>query len=582
MSAARKSAQSLRSLSRLALPYFRSEERWSALLLLVGVIGCELASVAVAVRVNLWRNDFYQSLQNRSWDGFVRQFWVFSLLAIGFIFATVYQQYLTQWLTIRWRRWMTAHLLDGWLDGATHYRMRLASSGTDNPDQRVADDTRLFIADGLALLTGGDGKPGLIGAVASLFSFAAVLWALANAIPLTLFGVSYHVPGYLVWMALAYAMFGTFFTHLIGRKLIPLNYEREQREADFRFALVRLRENAEPVALMRGEDFERSALDRRFRAIVQNWHALILKEMNLNFFSTSYKFASQYFPYFMVSPMYFAGGMQFGKFMQIGSAFNEVRTAFSFFVAAYPLLAELVAAEQRLTGFEAAILTSKTAKSSAADRRSLIVPPTDSEHVLAASGLRVLAHDDGHVIGAVNELSLAWGERLRLDGASGAGKSSVIRALAGIWPFIEGHVHLNAKQIMVLPQQDYMPLGTLAEALAYPSQADMFSRVQLAKALNEAGLGGLVANLEADIAWSSRLSGGERQRIGFARALLHKPDLLILDEAGSALEESTETELHDLIRERLPETAVLTISHREIDGLYHDRCARVESSARRA
>lgn len=546
---------------RLARPFFASDERWAARALLGGIVAAQLALVAVAVRTNVWRNDFFQSLQERNWDGFLLQFWVYSAIGVALIAATVLQHYLTQWLIIRWRRWMTARLLDGWLDGPTHERMRHGPGGTDNPDQRIAEDAKLFVTQVLGLATG------LLGSIASLVSFAAILWGLSADVPLSLFGATTRIPGSLLWAALGYAALGTWLSHLVGRKLIPLNFEQERREADFRYALVRLRENGEAVGLMGGEAREQALLTERFRAIVANWYRLIARQLKLGLLTGTYRHYSLFFPYLVMSPAYFAGAMAFGALMQAGSAFNEVRSALSYVVTIYPRLAELAAATERLAGFEAAL---------AASRRGAAPPAEPApDTVLAIRDLRIL---DGHgrTLAALDALTLRRGERCLLVGPSGAGKTSLARVLAGFGPRWTGTAGIRTVRAMILPQRPYLPLGTLRTALAYPGTPDDFSDEALAGTLRDVGLPDLAPQLDAAARWDRTLSVGEQQRIGVARALLHAPELLVLDEATSALDPEAEAMLYRRLADRLPRTAILTLGTRRTLAAFHDRVEAME------
>ncbi|MFT4119817.1 ABC transporter ATP-binding protein/permease [Bradyrhizobium sp.] len=536
---------SLRDVIRIATPYFRSDERWAAIGLSVCIVAAQLALVGAAVAENYWRNAFFQTLQDKDWNGFLTQFGVFSVIGIVFVLATVYQRYLIQWLTIRWRRWLTTRYVGEWLDGPVHYRAALAGGPVDNPDQRIADDIRQFI-DGVIALT-----VGLIGAVARVFSFVAVLWTLSNLVPLRIFGGSYVIPGYLVWAALIYAGLGTIVTHLIGRHLIAIDFERERREADFRFALVRVRENSEAVAMMRGEASERGDLLGRFSDIARNWYRLMRWEQFVSLFAESYKYYSRYFPYFALSPLFFGGPMQLGAFMQAGSAFNSVHQAFSYFIGSYVRIAELAATVQRLSQFERAMAAaaSKGDAASASIDKALEV---DDIEVRDPSGRKIvsLAH-----------LGLASGESALLIGRSGIGKTSLLRAMGGIWPYVTGKVARPAERIMALPQRPYVPLGSLRRAVSYPAPIGAFDDERLREALGAVGLGYLAACLDDVEAWDRRLSEGEKQRLSMARVLLARPDLILLDEATSGLEQAAERDLHRELRNRLPHAAILAASH---------------------
>ncbi|PZA13754.1 ABC transporter ATP-binding protein/permease [Rhodopseudomonas palustris] len=552
----------LRSALRLAVPYFRSDQRWIGLGLLASLIGAQLVAVGAAVAENYWRNAFFQTLQDKNWPGFIEQFWVYALIAVFHICGAVYQRYLGQWLTIRWRSWMTAHYLDRWLHGSTHYRATMAAGAVDNPDQRIAEDVRSYISLTLELLVG------LIGAIARLTSFVAILWALSSSIPFSIFGVT--IPGYLVWAALIYAVAGSAVTHWIGRRLIGIDFEQERREADFRFALVRLRENSEAVALLHGEDFEKRGLAQRFQAIVDNWFRLMKLQQLIGLFSESYKRYSLYFPYFVMAPLFFGGTMQLGSFMQSGSAFNEVRNSFSYFINAYLKLAELAAVTHRLSQFAEVMERSKAADAevcspdgAALDASEIVVKTAAGAPIIAVDGVRIES-----------------GTSLLITGPSGTGKTSFIRALAGIWPFVDGKVSTATRRPLVLPQRPYLPLGTLRAALSYPEAPDGSNAARMVAALKDVGLDDFVSQLDQSDRWDVRLSEGEKQRLSIARALLYRPDLLVLDEATSSLDKASEISLHRLLRTRLSAATIVAVSHQDALHPVYDRVTVLERSSR--
>lgn len=545
----------LRGAWRIAAPYFRSDERWIGFGLLAALIGAQLVIVGAAVAENYWRNAFFQTLQEKNWPGFIQQFWFYAFIAVFHISGPVYQRYMTQWLTIRWRRWLTTYYLDRWLDGPTHYRAMIAPDAIDNPDQRVAEDIRSFISVSLDLFSG------LIGAIARMFSFIAVLWSLSNLIPFTMFG--FTIPGYLVWAALIYAIIGSAVTHLIGRRLIALDYEQEKREANFRFALVRLRENGEAVALLRGEASEKRDLLTRFQAIVLNWYHLMNRQQFVGLFSEAYRRYSLYFPYFVMAPLFFGGNMQLGAFMQSGQAFNEVRSAFSYFITSYVKIAELSAIVQRLVQLEMSLPHDDTRD------RKLETPAPDAG--LQASGLRICTPEGAGIV-ELDALKVARGEALLITGASGVGKTSLLRGLSGIWPYFSGDMRSTVERPLALPQRSYLPLGSLRRALAYPVDGAAFlTDEDLRDALDAVGLPHLGHALDDVARWDTRLSEGEKQRLSIARALLYRPDFLMLDEATAALDEASEVAMHRLIRERLPKATILAVSHRDAVAELYDR-----------
>jgi vitamin B12/bleomycin/antimicrobial peptide transport system ATP-binding/permease protein len=565
----KKFASTIAAIWRLSMPYFRSEDRWPGRILLAAVIAMELSIVALQVILNLWYNRFYNTLQDRDWNGFVSAILFFCVLAAIYTVVAVYQTYLNQWLQIRWRRWMTQTYLRQWLNAANHYRMQLLGDAADNPDQRIADDLRLFVGATLTLGTG------LLNAIVSFCSFVVILWSLSEQAPLHLFGGRFDIPGYLVWAAIIYAIFGTAFTHLIGWRLIPLNFQQQRFEADFRFNLVRTRENSEQIAALGGEAAERERHLARFGPVIDNWLAIMQRTKLVTFFTQSYGQASVIFPFIVVSPAYFAGAMQLGGLMQTAQAFKNIQEALSYFITSYRDIAEWRAIVDRLSGFEDAI---------EAGRALALTPPT-IEVVQRRGAPFVADHLDvrlprGEPILAAERLAFPAAERVLVTGPSGAGKSTLFRAIAGIWPFGSGRVTVPAEaKVMLVPQRPYFPVATLATAVAYPARAGEFDDACVAEALLAVGLPHLVPRLGEEAHWNRMLSHGEQQRLAIARALLHAPDYLFLDEATASLAEAAEAALYRLLQDRLKGTAVISIGHRSTLGAFHRRRIELEPEA---
>jgi vitamin B12/bleomycin/antimicrobial peptide transport system ATP-binding/permease protein len=554
-------ASTIAAIWRLSIPYFRSEDRWPGRILLGAVIAVELSLVAALVFLNQWYNRFYNTLQDHDWNAFVSAVLFFCVLAAIYTVLVVYKLYLNQWLQIRWRRWMTQTYLRQWLNSANHYRMQLVGDAADNPDQRIADDLRLFVENTLTLGTG------LLNAIVSLCSFVVILWGLSEQAPLHLFGASFAIPGYLVWAALIYAAIGTVITHLIGWRLIPLNFQQQRYEADFRFNLVRTRENAEQIAALGGEAAERERHLNRFGFVVHNWLALMSRQKKLMFFAQSFTQASVIFPYVVVSPVYFSGAMQLGGLMQTASAFNSVQTALSYFITTYRDIAEWSAIAERLSGFEDAI---------EAGRALALTPPT--VEVVQRDGAAFTADrldvrlPDGAPMVAADHVAFPAGDWILVTGPSGSGKSTLFRAIAGIWPFGSGRVTVpEGAKVMLVPQRPYCPVAPLAAAVGFPAKAGTFSDARVAEALVAVGLPGLTARLSEEEHWSRILSLGEQQRLAVARALLHAPDYLFLDEATASLDEAAEAALYRLLQDRLRGTTIISIGHRSTLGAFHGR-----------
>jgi vitamin B12/bleomycin/antimicrobial peptide transport system ATP-binding/permease protein len=554
-------ASTIATIWRLSIPYFRSEERWPGRILLAAVIAMELALVGLNVVLNLWYKYFYDALQNRNWNAFVSLILFFCGLAAVYIVLAVYKTYLNQWLQIRWRRWMTQHYLRQWLAAANHYHMQLLGDSADNPDQRIAEDVKSFVDSALSIVIG------LLSSVVTFCSFVVILWGLSEEAPLHLFGAESTIPGYLVWAALIYAALGTTLTHLIGWRLIPLNFQQQRFEADFRFNLVRTRENSEQIAALGGDDAEREEHLGRFQPVIVNWLAIMRRTKLVNFFAAGYAQVSVIFPYIVVSPAYFSGAMQLGDLMQTGSAFDNVRTALSYFISNYQSIAEWRAVMDRLSGFEQSIEASRTAA---------LAPPTIDVERRSGAAFIVERLDvrlpNGEPIVAVDRIEFAPGDRVLITGPSGSGKSTLFRAIAGIWPFGSGRVQVPAEaKVMLIPQRPYFPLAPLAAAVSYPAKADTYDDARVAEALVAVGLSELVPRLRDEEHWNRMLSLGEQQRLAIARALLHAPDYLFLDESTASLDEAAEAALYRLLLERLKGATIVSIGHRSTLRAFHAR-----------
>jgi vitamin B12/bleomycin/antimicrobial peptide transport system ATP-binding/permease protein len=553
---------------RLSLPYFKSEEKLAANALLFSIIALNLAMVGMNVVLNFWNGAFYDSLQTRDWNSFVSLLFLYKKTPHGFlpgfcgiaavyILVAVYSTYLNQWLQIRWRRWLTRRYLDDWLGDRVYYRMSLVArpggEGTDNPDQRISEDIRDFVDNTLSL--GLD----LLSNVVTLFSFVGILWSLSGA--MKIFGL--NIPGYMVWVALIYAVVGTWLTHLIGRPLARLSFVQQRREADFRFALARMRENTEGIALYHGEDEEHGELEKRFGGVIENWWAIMRRTKALNALTSGYGQIATIFPIVVAAPRYFSGAIQLGTLTRIASGFGQVQGAMSWFVSSYASLASWSAIVERLGSFERAIQEAKLHGGDGAERVKAGEAVTlDDVGLFLPDGKPLMEHA---------RLSLTPGEATVISGASGSGKSTLFRVLAGIWPYSGGRITLPAGSSMFLPQRTYLPLGTLHRAITYPADPATLPAGAAEEVLTAIGLGHLLPELEEHRNWALSLSGGEQQRLAIGRALLLKPDWLFLDEATANLDPEAEQQLYDLLRTRLPQTTVVSIAHRESVARLHER-----------
>jgi vitamin B12/bleomycin/antimicrobial peptide transport system ATP-binding/permease protein len=553
----------------LVKPYWQSEERGMAWLLLVVVVALNLGLVALSVAFNKWNNGFYNSIQNKDYEAFKSQLLYFAILAFGFIVVAVYQSYLRQMLQIRWRRWLTGVFLEDWLANRCYYRIELKGQGTDNPDQRIQEDLQVFTESTLGL------SLDLMNSVVTLFSFVTILWGLSGAFGFTAFGHEVHVPGYMVWCALVYAIVGTALTHKLGRPLIALNYQQQRYEADMRYGLVRLRENAEGIAFYRGEHDERKVLQHRFGLVFGNFISLMNYKKRLTWFTAMYGQLAVIFPFVVAAPRFFSGKIQLGDLMQTASAFGRVQESLSWFIDSYTQLATWKATADRLTSFHQAI---QEAAAAAQDPDGIGLE-TGGDTSISARDL-VVTLPDGRVLLGHVECSLRRGQHALLTGPSGSGKSTLFRALAGIWPFGHGRVQVPAgATTLFLPQRPYLPLGTLRDVVAYPRGAQSVTDADVRSALQACGLEHLCASLDEEHRWSQRLSPGEQQRLAFARVLINKPDWLFLDEATSALDEELERKVYALVREQLPATTMVSIAHRPTVANFHQRRLKIETGA---
>jgi len=545
---------------RLAQCYWTSEEKWSAWALLVSVIGLNLGNVYVSVRINEWNRSFYNALQAFDSEGLFRQLGIFCVLVVFAISMSVYGLYLSQMLQIRWRRWLTSRYLGAWLADQAYYQLELGGR-TDNPDQRIAEDLNQFTTYVLSL------SIGLISSVVSLISFLVILWGLSGPADIALgTWTTLHIPAYLVWAALLYAGIGTWLTVKIGRPLVPLNYARQRFEADFRFSLVRFRENAESVALSGGEPLELQLFKERFSSVFENFCQIMKRQKRLTWFTLGYAQVAVIFPVVVISPRYFLKQIGLGGLMQAVNAFSFVQNALSFIVNSYADIAAWQAVTERLGGFEERLEALHQGKRAA------------RQIVLRRGGLGVAVHEldidmpDGTALLRAVSFAPARGKAVLIAGPSGAGKSTLLRAIAGIWPYGRGEIRLGKGPILFVPQRPYLPLGTLASALRYPGiEKGAFSIQSLEAVLQEVGLGALAAELDDGQNWSQRLSLGEQQRLAFARILLIKPLLLFLDEATSALDEVCEARLYGLLRTAPWRPTIVSVGHRSTLRGFHDQ-----------
>ena len=537
--------------------YWKSEERWWARGLLTVIILLSLGQVYMLVLLNQWHNEFYNALQNYDYPSFWPLIGQFTVIAFVYIIMAVYAVYLRQMLEIKWRTWMTRHYLRSWMAKQVYYKLQVLNSDMDNPDQRISEDINSVINLTLTLFLG------FLKQFTTLMAFVFVLWNLSGVLEIPFGETVLSVPGYMVFLCLIYSTLGTWFAHKVGSRLISLNYDQQRFEADFRFNMVRVRENSESIAFYRGEQPELEGFDQRFKNVIKNFWGLMKRTKLLNFYINGYGQLAIIFPILMAAPKYFAGEMQLGGLMQTISAFGRVQDALSYFVDAYASIAQYVSVIRRLNGFTEHMEEVDSLKSD-------FVVSNNNENKLALMNFSVdLPNGDSLIEGL--QLDVRPGNYLLISGDSGAGKSTLLRALAEIWPYGKGQMSLpDSWRVMFLPQRPYLPLGTLRQAIFYPQSVPENDSTDIGGMLDALGLSALKDKLDTVDDWSRILSLGEQQRIAFIRILLFKPQLVFLDESTSAMDESVEAKSYDMLKEYLPDMAVVSVGHRSSILSRHD------------
>ncbi len=550
------SKQFFRDVWYLTKSYWQSEEKKKAFFLLACIIGLTLAIVYMLVLLNRWNNRFYSALQNYQTEKIFDELFHFTYLAFTYIVLAVYSYYLQQVLILNWRRWLTERFIEIWLKNKTYYNLQMFGKDTDNPDQRISEDVRLFVEMTLSFAIG------LLKAVTTLASFVVILYELSGSLKFTLFGQEWEISGYLFWAAFFYSILGTCVTHLVGRKLVKLNFIQQRYEADFRFSMIRLRESSESVAFYRGEAQEGKVFKERFTLLLDNFWKIVTKQKQLVWLTSGYSQIAIIFPFVAAMNRYLAKEFTLGGLMQVASAFGRVQDSLSYFVDTYSSLATWQSVVMRLTYF------GRHMQEVSAEAERFHLERFVAAEEVRAEAMQVNLPDGTPLLKNIN-FTLEPGSNVLIKGVSGSGKSTLLRAIAGIWPFVEGKIVLpEQEKLMFIPQKPYLPLGSLREALLYPGNKPVSDDVLVAL-MEVCQIGYLKDKLDIVADWSHVLSVGEQQRLAFVRAHIQEPVWLFLDEATSALDEETEAKMYNLIGERLANTTIVSIGHRSTLNKYH-------------
>ena len=550
------SKQFFRDVWYLTKSYWQSEEKKKAFFLLACIVGLTLAIVYMLVLLNRWNNSFYSALQNYQTEKIFDELFHFTYLAFTYIVLAVYSYYLQQVLILNWRRWLTERFIEIWLKNKTYYNLQMFGKDTDNPDQRISEDVRLFVEMTLSFAIG------LLKAVTTLASFVVILYELSGSLKFNLFGQEWEISGYLFWAAFFYSILGTWVTHLVGRKLVKLNFIQQRYEADFRFSMIRLRESSESVAFYRGEGQESKVFKERFTLLLDNFWKIVNKQKQLVWLNSGYSQIAIIFPFVAAMNRYLAKEFTLGGLMQVASAFGRVQDSLSYFVDTYSSLATWQSVVMRLTYF------GRHMQEVSAEAERFHLERFVAAEEVCADNMQVNLPDGTPLLQNIN-FTLEPGSNVLIKGVSGSGKSTLLRAIAGIWPFVEGKIVLpEQEKLMFIPQKPYLPLGSLREALLYPGNKPVSDEV-LVNLMEECQIGYLKDKLDIVADWSHVLSVGEQQRLAYVRAHIQEPVWLFLDEATSALDEETEAKMYSLIGERLANTTIVSIGHRSTLNKYH-------------
>lgn len=536
--------------------FLTNPKRLKPILLTLFIISMEFSLVYLNVQFNEWRNDFYDSLQNVDYPAFLHNLKRFTYLALTFVGVFGYKTYIMQKLQINWREWMTGTNLGKWLNTKMYYGLQFLPQAADNIDQRISEDINSFVNLSISLTLG------FLSSVTTFVSFIFILWTLSDSATFLIYGHHITIGHYLVWAVLVYSVLGTYITKKIGKPLSRLNYEQELLEANFRYSLVRARENSESIALFQGENFENENFLKRFKKIVTNFNKINNKQKHLNWWSNYFGQVAIIFPFIVCAPKFFAKEIKLGGLMQTASAFNSVQDSLAWIVNSYIDIATYRAVVTRLKGFEQAVI--EWEKLEEQKKVKFVDRPYHG-----ANDLSIIL-PNGNTILDGECLTFSKGMKYIVAGPSGSGKSTLLRTLAGIWPYASGEIcNPDGTNKMFLSQSPYMPLGTLLQTICYPQTNVDRWRGIITVLMTDLGMHELLENADKEMDWNKILSGGQKQKIAFIRAVLQNPDILFIDEGTSNMDEDSEDAAYRMLIKYLKNTTIVSVGHRQTIEKHH-------------
>jgi vitamin B12/bleomycin/antimicrobial peptide transport system ATP-binding/permease protein len=528
--------------------------------------GALLATIVVQVviqyQLTVWNRAIFDGLEKRDAAVVGFQAMIFPLLAVASVSSWVVLVYLRMAAQRRWRRWLSGHVIDRWLANGRYYQLNLVKGDHGTPEYRIAEDLRVATESPVEFVVG------IVSAALAAATFIVVLWTIGGSLDLQLGGTTITIPAFLVIGAIVYAIVASGSMLLIGSRFVRVAESKNQAEAEYRYALTRVRENGESIALIGGEPEERAGLDASLRNVLRRWRAVCFQTMRTTIVYQGSGIIAPVFPIILCAPKFLDGSMSLGQIMQVASAFVIVQQAFSWLVENYPKFADWTASARRV----ASLLVSLDNLDQAEEAGVGIIERGETKDAALRLENLSVTLDDGTVVVNEAEVEIAPGEKVLVVGESGTGKSSLVRAIAGLWPWGEGKLLLKSgARLFMLPQRPYIPIGTLRRAISYPSAVEEVPKDEVAKAMKDVGLDHLVDALDEEKPWDQTLSGGEKQRVAFARVLVQQPDIIVMDEGTSALDPESQEHLMNLVQERLPKMTIISVGHRPELEKFHQR-----------